>query len=373
MRFKTRMMLTIGCVGLLAMSIPALSIPALSKPALYGADHKPRAQNSHANQNKKLAQRPANGKLHAVKTKLSAQAKAKAAAEAAREARATRLVSMPLTEEPQRPMLGWPALVSEARKYLGTNPTARSKLWCATFMNLVLAKVGYAGTNSDSAKSFAFYGHRVSSPQIGAIAVLTRGNRGGHVGVVSGIDKNGNPIIISGNHGDRVGEAIYPRSRVIAYVMPTDRRPVDTRIAERSQPNRAPAEQGIDSPITELLAAIEAEQRNDQKSELQRPPERIAEAPRPPQAVAPPRSPEPPHRVVQQAPDQLPTMYRAGTEPVDPRVANMIGRKDHAQSPLPPREPLVRQRQVQRERPGHLARAEAARTDTGISGVLGLR
>jgi uncharacterized protein (TIGR02594 family) len=361
MRFKTRMMLTIGCVGLLAMSIPALSIPALSKPAPHGADHKPRAQNLHANQNKKLAQRPAfaqrpaTGELHAAKIKLSPQAKAKAAATAAREARAARLVSMPLTEEPQRPMLGWPALVSEARKYLGTNPTARSKLWCATFMNLVLAKVGYAGTNSDSAKSFAFYGHRVSSPQVGAIAVLTRGNRGGHVGVVSGIDEYGNPIIISGNHGDRVGEAIYPRSRVIAYVMPTDRRPMDTRIAERSQPDRAPAEHGIDSPITELLAAIEAEQNRPESR-----PERESR-PVPPKPVEP-------HRTVQQMPDQLPIMYRAGTEPVDPRVANMIGRKDRAQSPPPPREPPVRQRQVQRERPGHLARAE-----TGISGVFGLR
>jgi uncharacterized protein (TIGR02594 family) len=355
MRFKTRMMLTIGCVGLLA-----LSFPALSKPAPHGANHKPRAQNLHANQNIKLALRPANGKLHAAKVKLSPQAKAKAAAEAAREARATRLVSMPITEEPQRPMLGWPALVSEARKYLGTNPTARSKLWCATFMNLVLAKVGYAGTNSDSAKSFAFYGHRVSSPQVGAIAVLTRGNRGGHVGVVSGIDKNGNPIIISGNHGNRVGEAIYPSSRVIAYVMPTDRRPVDTQIADRGQPNRSPTEHGIDSPITELLAAIEAEQ-NRPESNPARPSQPIPQA-----------KPVEPHRTVQQLPDQR-VSVRAGTLPLDPALADLLGFKDRAQAPPPPREPPVRQRQVQRERPANLARAEAARADTGISGVFGLR
>ena len=96
---------------------------------------------------------------------------------------------MPMADAPKRPMFGWPALVSEARKYIGTNPTARTKLWCATFMNLVLAKIGYAGTNSDAAKSFADYGRRISEPQVGAIAVLTRGKSGGHVGVVTGIDR----------------------------------------------------------------------------------------------------------------------------------------------------------------------------------------
>ncbi len=132
-----------------------------------------------------------------------------------------------------RPLFGSPSLVSEARKYLGTNPTARRRLWCATFMNFVLAKAGYTGTNSDAAKSFAYYGRRISEPKVGAIAVLTRGRRGGHVGVVSGVDTHGNPIIISGNHGHRVGEATYPRARVIAYVMPTDHRSLP-RVASRA-------------------------------------------------------------------------------------------------------------------------------------------
>jgi len=47
---------------------------------------------------------------------------------------------------------------------------------------------------------------------------MTRGKDGGHVGVVTGFDANGNPIVISGNHNNRVDEAVYPRSRVIAYV-----------------------------------------------------------------------------------------------------------------------------------------------------------
>ena len=45
-------------------------------------------------------------------------------------------------------------------------------------------------------------------------------NGGGHVGVVSGVDANGNPIIISGNHNRRVAESVYPKGRIITYVMP---------------------------------------------------------------------------------------------------------------------------------------------------------
>ena len=110
--------------------------------------------------------------------------------------------------------------VSEARRWIGTNPTDRNNLWCARFMNFVLERSGYQGTGSDAAKSFASYGQRISGPQVGAIAVLTRGRNGGHVGIVSGIDASGNPIIISGNHGHQVGEGVYSRSRVIAYVLP---------------------------------------------------------------------------------------------------------------------------------------------------------
>ena len=112
-------------------------------------------------------------------------------------------------------------VVAEARKYIGGNPTGRGSLWCARFANMVLQHSGYRGTGSDMASSFAKYGQRVSGPQVGAIAVMSRGRRGGHVGVVSGIDPSGNPIIVSGNHGHRVAEAVYSRGRIYAYVMPT--------------------------------------------------------------------------------------------------------------------------------------------------------
>ena len=116
--------------------------------------------------------------------------------------------------------IGASALVVEARRYLGTNPTKMARLWCARFINLVLGRVGYAGTGSDAAKSFAHYGRRISRPQYGAIAVLTR-KGGGHVGIVTGVDRRGNPILIAGNNGRRkVGISVYNKRRVIAYVMP---------------------------------------------------------------------------------------------------------------------------------------------------------
>ncbi|WP_456640349.1 TIGR02594 family protein [Bradyrhizobium sp. USDA 10063] len=113
-------------------------------------------------------------------------------------------------------------IVAEARRYLGGNPTSRGSLWCARFMNMVLQHSGYRGTGSDMASSFARYGQRVSGPQVGAIAVMSRGRRGGHVGIITGIDAKGNPIMISGNNGNRVREMPVSRGKIYAYVMPTN-------------------------------------------------------------------------------------------------------------------------------------------------------
>jgi uncharacterized protein (TIGR02594 family) len=117
------------------------------------------------------------------------------------------------------------SLVSEARKYIGTNPTGRGSLWCGAFMDLVLKRTGHAG-GGNLALGYTHYGTRVAGPQVGAIAVMGR-RGGGHVGVVTGIDPNGNPIIVSGNTWNRstggrhtVAESVYPRERISAYVMP---------------------------------------------------------------------------------------------------------------------------------------------------------
>jgi uncharacterized protein (TIGR02594 family) len=262
----------------------------------------------------------------------------------ARQVQAERVVAA------SKPALGWPELVEEARRYMGTNPTDRKRLWCATFMNLVLAKLGYPGTNSDAAKSFAFYGRRISKPEVGAIAVLTRGKRGGHVGVVSGIDANGNPVIISGNHNKRVGMAIYPRSRVIAYVVPTGRHAAGT-VTGRTAVNRSAdaraaggsTDTGIDSPFAELFAAINSA--GDR-----------AEPPRQPSAR--PASPPQPRRVVQQLPNQR-------TEARDPPsgLADLFGIREQAR---PAQQAPTRQHRAEGNR------SEQVASDSGLARLFGL-
>jgi uncharacterized protein (TIGR02594 family) len=197
---NTRLMLALGCVALTALSIPAVSTPnprgmEQQVRVVIPRDPPPNATRQAPVYRPNVAPRP--------------QANAS---------------PVPRTEQ-SKPLFGWPKLISEARKYIGTNPTDMNRRWCARFLNLVLAKTGYAGTGSDAARSFASYGEKISQPKVGAIAVLSRGRNQsqGHVGIITGLDARGNPIIISGNHGHRVGESSYPRSRVIAYVMPTTR------------------------------------------------------------------------------------------------------------------------------------------------------
>jgi uncharacterized protein (TIGR02594 family) len=98
-----------------------------------------------------------------------------------------------------------------------------TQLWCADFMNFVLRRAGGKGTQSRAARSFLEYGKKLDGPRVGAIAILFRkGPNSGHVGVVRGTDGQGNPILVSGNHGLTVRESVYPKAKVMGYVMPPD-------------------------------------------------------------------------------------------------------------------------------------------------------
>jgi uncharacterized protein (TIGR02594 family) len=96
-----------------------------------------------------------------------------------------------------------------------------AKLWCADFMNFVIRRAGAKGTHSRAARSFLQFGKKLDGPRVGAIAIMYRaGPNNGHVGVVRGTDGQGNPIVVSGNHGPVVTQSVYPKAKVMAYVMP---------------------------------------------------------------------------------------------------------------------------------------------------------
>jgi uncharacterized protein (TIGR02594 family) len=105
-------------------------------------------------------------------------------------------------------------VVSRARNYLGETAGqvgVRSTLWCSAFLRKV------TGAQDVDDRALSWERHQRVAPQVGAIVTMSR-RGGGHVGVVSGFDANGNPIVISGNHNGRVREAVYPRSRIRAWV-----------------------------------------------------------------------------------------------------------------------------------------------------------
>jgi CHAP domain-containing protein len=97
-------------------------------------------------------------------------------------------------------------LVERARAYIGrTGPSLGlpARLWCSDFANMITG----GGTGSRFAKSWLSRPH--VAPQVGALVVMGR-KGGGHVGFVSGFTPKGDPIVISGNHGRRVGEGGLP-------------------------------------------------------------------------------------------------------------------------------------------------------------------
>lgn len=112
------------------------------------------------------------------------------------------------------PSIGGGGLVSTARAYLGQTASQiglRRTLWCSAS----LRHITHAAGVDDRAISWS--SHQKVSGAVGTIAIV--GHH--HVGLVSGFDAAGNPIIISGNHGGRVREAVYPRNRILAFVSPS--------------------------------------------------------------------------------------------------------------------------------------------------------
>lgn len=107
-----------------------------------------------------------------------------------------------------------------ARSFLGgTSRFIRGRLVCARNVNAALAARGIKGTGSALAKSFLPWGV-ASGPVPGAVAVFSRGRRGGHVAIVDSVRPDGTVIYLN------------PSSRRQAWqVGPYNRRPIAFRVA----------------------------------------------------------------------------------------------------------------------------------------------
>ncbi|WP_029585751.1 TIGR02594 family protein [Bradyrhizobium sp. URHD0069] len=212
-----RRSLRVVALALSSVAIVGIATPASAKPHHAG----PHARAHHAGHHGKLHFSHRHYR-HTARASRWARGKAQIQARGFADAQASVVPTAANITMTAPASFGSSNVVAEARRYIGRNPTGRGSLWCARFMNMVLQQSGYRGTGSDMARSFASYGQRVSGPQIGAIAVMGRGRGGGHVGIITGIDAKGNPIMISGNNGNRVRETPVSRGRIYAYVMPTN-------------------------------------------------------------------------------------------------------------------------------------------------------
>lgn len=104
-------------------------------------------------------------------------------------------------------------LIGKASRYIGANARQLglpSRLWCADFMNMLV------GGSDRRAFSYLRRGRPAPHGCVNCVAVTGR-RGGGHVGIVKGYDNRGNPILISGNYGRRVGVGVYAKSRILAY------------------------------------------------------------------------------------------------------------------------------------------------------------
>lgn len=93
--------------------------------------------------------------------------------------------------------------------------------WCGVALAAWLSEAGLAYPKKYfRALEWLNYGYPVAFPKQGAIAVLSR-KGGGHVGLVTGVDKLHLHVrILGGNQGNRVCEKWYPINTVVGFRMP---------------------------------------------------------------------------------------------------------------------------------------------------------
>ena len=77
--------------------------------------------------------------------------------------------------------------------------------WCAGFVNFTLETSGIEGTGYAPALSFrGSWGQNLDKPAYGSVATVSYGHGQGHVGIVIGVNPNGQVLILGGNQGAAV-------------------------------------------------------------------------------------------------------------------------------------------------------------------------
>ena len=114
--------------------------------------------------------------------------------------------------------------------------------WCAAFVGSVLASLGLPHTAKLNARSYETYGAQVAtqSAQPGDIVVFWRGSPDswqGHVGFFVRFEGD-NVVTRGGNQGNKVSDALYPVSRIVAM------RRADGRAAAPSRPTLRAGDNG---------------------------------------------------------------------------------------------------------------------------------
>ncbi|MGB9040943.1 MAG: hypothetical protein WCC81_00565 [Pseudolabrys sp.] len=95
--------------------------------------------------------------------------------------------------------------------HVGDNPTGWSHNWCGRFLAMTLEEAGHTG-GGNLAAGYADYGLPAKA-QVGAIAVMQH-----HVGIVTAVGPD-YVVLVSGNHGHKVGVGRYASNKIIAYRM----------------------------------------------------------------------------------------------------------------------------------------------------------
>lgn len=110
------------------------------------------------------------------------------------------------------------ALSGFFQQSLGVNIDPRNVPWCGAFAGSVIQSSGYAAPkNPLAARSYLNFGQPTDQPKIGDLVVLGRGPGLGHVGFYNGLDAQGRPTMLSGNHDNGVGIGTFDTSRVLGY------------------------------------------------------------------------------------------------------------------------------------------------------------